>query len=286
MTNIVTVPTVSYEFEPGKRSIFAEIYFPKKVAYQGAIFEALEGGLKEEYVRTELVRLAQLLLGTELSVYPHWFNPDRYTSDELPTERPTVEQAKARMNMYSSPFYGWSMYEVDGVFLSKRMKNGKAQVDEERTQIIRLIFVFNDKTEKQATKSGHLDVYRAILYWVMSIYGHTDYDAHWSQEEMDRFLSRHGEWGPEKRSYAKRHYKRLAGAITKWIDDCGLFIFGFLVRELWKCVVDIAKIEPGRKLEDEIWVSSIFHFNINVMKPRKDSLRRAILGAEKRKEKR
>ena len=280
-----TMPVVSYEFEPGKRSIFAKIYFPKKVAYQGAIFEALENGLNEEYVRTELVGLARLLLETELSVYPHWFDPNRYTSEKLSITRPTLDQAKERMKMYVSPFYGWSMYEVDGVFLSKRMKNGKAQVDEERTQVIRLIFVFNDRSEKRATKIGHLDVYRAILYWVMSIYGHTDYDAYWSQGEMDRFLSRHGEWGPEKRAYAKRHYKRLAGAITKWIDDCGLFIFGFLVRELWKKVVDVAEIEPGRKLEDEIWVSSIFHFNINIMKPRKDSLQSAILVAEKGKEK-
>lgn len=275
---------VSYEFEPGKRSIFAEIYFPKKVAYQGAIFEALEGGLNEEYVRTELVRLSQLLLETELSVYPHWFDPERYTTTELRIERPTLEQAKSRMAMYVSPFHGWSMYEVDGVFLSKRKRNGRRQIDEERTQVIRLIFVFDDKVEKQATKLGHLDVYRAILYWIMSIYGHTDYDAYWNKGEMKRFLDRHGEWSPEKRRYAERHYKRLAGAITKWIDDCGLFIFGFLVRELWKKVVDVAEIEKGRKLEDEIWVSSIFHFNINVMKPRKESLRRAIMTAAQAKE--
>ena len=281
----VTSPVVSYEFEPGKRSIFTEIYFPKKVAYQGAIFTALEDGLNEAYVRRELVGLADLLLKTELSVYPHWFDPHRYRSVNPRTERPTIEQAEGRMQMYSSPFYGWSMYEVDGVFLSKRMKNGRAQVDEERTQVIRLIFVFNDGAEKRATKLGHLDVYRAILYWVMSIYGHTDYDAYWSTGEMNRFLDRHREWSPEKRAYAKRHYKRLAGAITKWIDDCGLFIFGFLVRELWKQVINIAEVEPGRKIEDEIWVSSIFHFNINIMKPHKQSLQRAIIAAEKGKEK-
>jgi hypothetical protein len=115
----------------------------------------------------------------------------------------------------------------------------------------------------------------------MSIYGHTEHDVYWSDAEMSRFLERHEKgWSPEKYRYAKRIYKQLAAAITKWIDDCGLFIFGFLVRELWTSVVKAAEAEEAEKLEDEIWVSSIFHFNINVMKPRKESLRRAILAAE------
>lgn len=271
---------VSYEFQPGKRSIFAEIYFPKKIAFQGAIFQALRDGLDEGFVRRKLEGYAQLLLETELSVYPHWFDPDRYISAELRKDRPTNEEAQRRMAMYESPFGGWSMYEVDGVFLSERRKNGKQQIDEERTQVIRLIFVFNHEEEKPATEAGHLDVYRAILYWVMSIYGHTDYDAYWNEGEMNRFLSRHVEWSDEKKEYARKHYKHLAGAITKWIDDCGLFIFGFLVRELWTSVVKAAEAEEAEKLEDEIWVSSIFHFNINVMKPRPESLQRAILATE------
>jgi hypothetical protein len=283
VTNNAT-PVISYEFEPGKRSIFAEIYFPKKVAYQGAIFEALSNGLDEERVRIRLVKLARLLLETELSVYPHWFDPDRYTTEELNTARPTLEQAEARMKMYASPFHGWSMYEVDGVFLAKQVENGRQRIDEERTQVIRLIFVFNHDEEKAAIAAGHLDVYRAILYWVMSIYGHTDYDAYWSAGEMGRFLDRHREWKSDKRRYAEEHYKRLAGSITKWIDDCGLFIFGFLVRELWKHVVEVAEAEEDRKLEDEIWVSSIFHFNINIMKPHTESLERAIMDAAQAKE--
>jgi hypothetical protein len=284
MTNPETESIISYEFEPGKRSIFAEIYFPKKIAYQGAIFKALRRGLNEKLVRGELVDFAQLLLETELSVYPHWFDPERYKTTELRTKRPTVEQAKERMAMYASPFYGWSMYEVDGVFLSTRKRRGNRQIDEERTQVVRLIFAFNHRVEKRATKAGHLDVYRAILYWVMSVYGHTEHDVFWGEGEMQRFLARRSDWSPEKRRYAKRLYKELAATITKWIDDCGLFIFGYLVRALWNQIVFLTQIGEEAKLEDEIWVSSIFHFNINVMKPRKESLRRAILVAEQAKE--
>jgi hypothetical protein len=255
--------------------------FPKKIAFQGAIFQALRDGLDEKFVRRKLESYAQLLLETELSIYPHWFDPDRYISPGLRTNRPTSEEAQRRMAMYKSPFGGWSMYEVDGVFLSKRKRHGKKQIDEERTQVIRLIFTFNHSSEKWATKAGYLDVYRGILYWVMSVYGHTEHDVFWSDAEMNRFLSRHEEWkGTKKFEYAKRIYKRLAAAITKWIDDCGLFIFGFLVRELWTSVVKAAEAEEAEKLEDEIWVSSIFHFNINVMKPRKESLQRAIMAAE------
>ena len=127
-------------------------------------------------------------------------------------------------------------------------------------------------------------MYRAILYWVMSVYGHTEHDVFWSKGEMNRFLMRHSDWDLKKTRYAKRLYRELAGAITKWIDDCGLFVFGYLVRALWNQIVLLARTGEEVKLEDEIWVSSIFHFNINVMKPRKESLRRAILSAEQGKE--
>jgi hypothetical protein len=69
---------VSYQFEPARRSIFAEIYFPKKAAYQGAIYDSLEDGLDEAFVRQNLLGNVQALYETELSVYPQWFDPERY----------------------------------------------------------------------------------------------------------------------------------------------------------------------------------------------------------------
>lgn len=277
MSEHPTRPPISYEFSPGRRSILAEIYFPKKVTYQGPIFKALRDGLREGVVRAQLIEYAKAFLEKELSVYPQWFDPDRYASSAREPTIPTLEQAEKRMSMYTSPFYGWSMYEVDGVFKSKRKKGGEYQVDEERVQIIRLIFAFSHPAEKRARRAGHFDVYRAILYWVMAVYGHTEDDHFWSKTEMNRFLDRHKEWNPAQQRYARRIYPVIAGAIAKWIDDCGLFVFGYLVRELWTNVVRLVGAGYEKKLEDEIWVSSVFHFNVNIMKPRKESFRHAIV---------
>lgn len=51
--------------------------------------------------------------------------------------------------------------------------------------------------------------------------------------------------------------------VVKWIDDCALFVFGYLVRKFWKEVV------KQRSREDEIWVTSFLNLDINAVKPGK-----------------
>ncbi|HVS79562.1 MAG TPA: hypothetical protein VHF05_01155 [Candidatus Paceibacterota bacterium] len=82
-------------------------------------------------------------LRREMSAYPHWFDPNRYGDDEQYLTK--LDEAKARMMMCGQVFYGWSMYEVDGVFLKSIKRNGTIITDEERTQVIRLMFKFEDK---------------------------------------------------------------------------------------------------------------------------------------------
>ncbi len=174
--------------------------------------------------------------------------------------------------MYEQVFYGWSMYEVAGAYLNDR-KQGTATIDEEQTQVIRLLFRFQDKESEQlALEKRYPEVYRVILYWVLSAYGHADVYESWSDEECRRFLRDHAAWerDPERKAFAEMLYPILAKRISKWINDCGLFIFGYLVREFWQKIVDLHEQE-GKDLEDEIWVSSIFHINVNIMTHRKDS---------------
>lgn len=140
------------------------------------------------------------------------------------------------------------------------------RIDEESTQVIRLIFKFEQPDiEAEARQRNCFDVYRSMLYWVMSVYGHTEDDIFWGTAEQERFLTRHT-WTDERRAFAERYYRRVASAIAKWIDDCGLFVFGYLVRLFWLNVSEL-QITEGRKLEDEIWVASIFHLNVNVIRP-------------------
>jgi hypothetical protein len=89
----------------------------------------------------------------------------------------------------------------------------------------------------------------------------------WGREELNFFLFRHQSWSEEKKAFAQTFFPDTARAIGKWIDDCGLFIFGYLVREFWQEIIRL-HLERGTPLEDEVWVASIFHLSINALTPR------------------
>jgi hypothetical protein len=177
---------VSYQFTPGRRSVLAEIYFPRRIATQGTIYDALADGLNIQLVRSYLRQHTPQIMD-ELAAYPHWFDPNRYV--------------------------------------------------------------------------------RAVLYRVLSQYREADDYVHWSDDELNVFLFRHSSWPDKKQEYARLMFPQIARSIGKWIDDSGLFIFGFLVRQFWEKIAKLHK--GGEPLEDEIWVTSIFHMDINVLSPKK-----------------
>lgn len=250
---------VSYRFTPGRRSVLAEIYFPRRIATQGTIYKALEKGLNIEIVRAYL-RTNAARIFSELTVYSHWFDPNRYGETKIYND--PLEAAKTRMNMCQQVFYGWSMYEVDGVFL----KRDGIAIDEERTQVIKLMFKYEDEElERQTREASYPDIFRAVLYRVLSQYGEADDYIHWSEDELRLFLFRHASWPKEKLDYAEVMFPAIAKSIGKWIDDSGLFIFGYLVRQFWTEIVRLHR--GGAPLEDEIWATSVFHMDINVLSP-------------------
>lgn len=182
-----------------------------------------------------------------------------------------------RILMCEQVFYGWSTYEVDGVFL----KRDNVTIDEERTQVIRLIFKFDAAVLlKEVEELGFADVYYAIVQWILSSYRSPEIKA-WSAGEKQAFLRRHSAWDVDKRKFANSFYPRLAVVVSKWIDDCGLFVFGYLVRNFWLEIIRRHKDEQERAvtagaavaastsahLEDEIWVAGLFQYVINVMAP-------------------
>jgi hypothetical protein len=126
--------TRTYAFTRGERGIFAEIYFPRRVAHQGAIFTALQRGHSTSVVRTYFRdNLTDIL--EELRDYPFIFDPYRYRRRRPRTVETEDALARKRIDMYRSPFSGWSMYQVDGVFI-----NPRGRVYEEATQVVRIMF--------------------------------------------------------------------------------------------------------------------------------------------------
>lgn len=249
---------VLYEFSISERIVFAEIYFPKRAAYYGAIFDALREGHDEVKVRRYLGgKIAKIL--EEWQGYPALFDPRQYESDVHRKERCTVKEARARIATYVSPFTGWSTYSVDGVFFGEEGK-----IYEEATQVVRVMVRFaNTEAYKilrtEAEDAGHSDVLRSIVYWVISRIGRLDEETGWSEQERDLFLQNHT-CTPKKKAFAKKRFVAIAKEAQKWVDDCYLFLIGYLVRRFSE------KVLAEKMYEEEIWLTSIFAANLNIIK--------------------
>ncbi|MHB8521878.1 MAG: hypothetical protein ACYDH9_14105 [Limisphaerales bacterium] len=243
-----------YRFIRGQPGLFVEIYFPKRVELQGTIFGALEKGHDEDVVRHFLRRDAKDLL-TELADYPGLLDPYQYDVVGKPTfPESALTRARKRIAMYASVFYGWSMYEVDGVFF-----NG-GEFTQERTQVIRLMFRFRSQYTGEAEVSRCTDVLRSILMFAVAVRGELVEETAWNKAAQRRFMARHEPWSDSaKKHFAERHFTDIAQGAIKWVDDCALFTFGYLVKRFSEQVL---KVESP---EDEIWVTSFSDLTLNVI---------------------
>lgn len=84
-----------YIFTRAERPLFAEVNFPKKIAYQGTIFTALEEGLKEEKVK-DYLKERVLDLMEELKEYPDLLNPHQFKRVPRRRSRPISRMKLSR----------------------------------------------------------------------------------------------------------------------------------------------------------------------------------------------
>ena len=249
-----------YFFNSSERALFVEIYFPKRAAYYGTIFDALKDGYNESVVKRYLRENVEALIN-EFQVFPDLFKLSRYTSTKGSRVLPSEKEALERIEAYKSPFKGWSTYSVDGVFF-----DGEGKPIEEATQVVRVMFRFESSFVKQAADEGCSDVLRAILFWIVSQHGRLYGHKIWGKEEQAQFMTRHKPWPKQQRSFAKKHYADIAIEAGKWIDDREIFIFCYLVRNFWQ------KVVKEEMREDEIWVASLFDLVLNVVEPTKPTV--------------
>lgn len=148
----------SYLFARREPGLFIEIYFPKRVLYQSAVIDALTAGVDGKKVKTYMKRNADRIL-SEFAEYPYVFDSLQYSKDYNPPHEITVEDVKERINIYENPFFGWSSYDVEGAFLSKSKKS----IDDELTQIVRIIFRFESRHMEKAKKERCEHILRSIV---------------------------------------------------------------------------------------------------------------------------
>ena len=140
-------------------------------------------------------------------------------------------------------FWGYSMYEVDGVFCSNH-EEGK--VIEERTQIIRMMFFPN--LSNIVKKVGIIDhEYSKIKSIVNSYLKHT-----WDESKL---------LAKEKRG----DEKKIIDELDKWIKVISLFLVGYIVFEICLKIKELT-FTNDLNPEKEIWLSSFWNLHVNKIK--------------------
>ena len=158
--------------------------------------------------------------------------------------------------MYQSPFKGWSIYSVDGVFFDDDTK----VMYEEAVQVIRIMFRFESSYTAMAAQAVCGDVLRCVLFSCIARQGRLYEHKLWGKAEERQFIKSHAPWSAHKRMFVEQHFADITREINKWIDDRALFIFAYLVRKFGK------KVLTEQLYEKEIWVINLFDQNLNVIR--------------------
>jgi hypothetical protein len=232
-----------YQFRLAEPAVFVEMYLPKKISYQGELYDILEIGFDfdgiVDYFQTLTVleknRIKSLLTGY----------PELYQVLDSPDFNTRVERMKP-------VFCGYSMYEVDGVFFDskvakERRKNRdrryKDLIAEERVQVVRFMLrpeleeffdtVLNIKREEKPQEYHTL----VMLCFELINLTHTD--------RMSRY-----EKGDER-------YK-IAEYIDDWVIDTALFMFGFVMYRICEKMEKLYS-DYTQPPQQEIWVTSLWY---------------------------
>jgi hypothetical protein len=209
-----TFPYHFHGYEPG---ILTEVFLPKKSKFQGRLYETLTNGFDIKNVKKNFKKNRK-----QISVLLADFNEVGEITDK-------------RIDSMKSLYWGYSMYEVDGVFLNK-----KQEITEERNQVVRIMFLPDlEKIESLARGTDRKEVKRVVKKYLSS--------------------------DSEEREKMARSNKKVADHLNKWIAEVGLFLFGYVVFELCERIKELN--DDGKiPLEEEIWVSSFWSLEVNKIK--------------------
>jgi hypothetical protein len=201
-------------YEPG---IFAEVYLPKKAKYQGKLYETLTNGFDIERVKANFKEKKEYIS----ILLKNFTEVGGYTDERIDSMEPL--------------YWGYSMYEVDGVFF-----NPKKGTVEERTQVIRIMFL--PEIEKIEAMAPEID-YKVVRRMVRN------------------FLR--GD-SVQRKSMIDDHPK-IGNYINDWKADVGLFLIGYLIFEICERIKELNESEKA-PLEEEIWLSSFWNLEVNKVK--------------------
>ncbi|MBV9928061.1 MAG: hypothetical protein JOZ96_23790 [Acidobacteria bacterium] len=203
-----------YQFQSYVPGVFVEIYLPKKAMYQGMLYESLIEGFDFQKVREHFLDESK-----RAKIY------------QLLKDYDEVKNIEERIDKIEPFYWGYSMYEVDGVFFDPQKG-----IDEERTQVVRITFLPNlEAIQKLAPEMEPIDLRRAVKRIL----------------KADR----------DEREGLKERHPQVVDYLNKWKGDLGLFLFGYIIFKLCLRIN-----EAGAELEKEIWLTSFWDIEVNKVK--------------------
>jgi hypothetical protein len=256
-----------YKFNSYDPAIFVEIYLPKKIRHQGVLYKSLRTGFNFGEVKKHLIDQKEFANISE-------FLEDYKGLYEL-YQRADTHEIADRVGKMEETFYGFSMYEVNGVFFNKKRfelakeKAGDKKdevgisefIAEENVQFIRMIFkpdvesiLAESEIRKESNREGFLRM-NSFIKRCMDNYYEVE-----EQLEREEALEKHlGDTSRMKRVQTKWD---IFKKVEKWVDDVALFLFGFLMYKICQEIKDLHK-EEGERPEDEIWITSFGNLDVN-----------------------
>lgn len=216
-----TPNTFPYRFETYEPALYVELYLPKITKYQGTLYDSLTKGFEVDhvanYLKTHKQQIQQLLEYDSLQAYD--------------------DHRVARMKPIK---WGYSMYEVDGVFWSE----SEQKISEGRTQVIRIIFRFAKEHLMQTCHiTENLYLSRRSLFSKLL-----------EMEAEERKNLEHS--SPQETQVIIRY-------INEWIDDVALFLFGYLIFQIGLNIHEKVERKELERFEEEIWITSFGNLQIN-----------------------
>ena len=267
-----TIVNGSYEFQNAQLGAMMEILLPKKIEYQGRLFDLLKQGLTNFKFENYFSNESKLDNAKKLLIKHNGIH------DMLQTE----SLRKIDIS-FKQIFSGCSMYEVDGVFYS----DDQNLFIEERTQIIRCFFIpryiGRDSIESLTSvkripsdfRSQIIQDYAELFFESTKITSYKNSKVH---DKLRRLLIENKSLFnyENKNSFEVEDCDFLNDIeeyLIKWLDAITLFVFGFVINEITLYLEELKDhINYSRKLsekqdircmEEEIWVTSHWGTLIN-----------------------
>jgi hypothetical protein len=208
---------LGYDFLPAEGGIVVEIYLPKKIAYQGLLYAALERGFDvrnvKEHFRRNKARIVKLL-------------PDRLR-----------ESYDLRVGRLRQVLNGFSMYEVDGAFQHRR----RHEIADERTQCLRLITRPDYDRLERRFRTANPGRLRTLANEFLRSRADAESFIAVNQDELSR------RFGIDARTGGA-----IVEAIGNWLDDGSFFLYGYVCYHLAAASLR----QPRQSREEEILVTS------------------------------